>query len=430
MIDFRPDFNYWLYRENEKAITVYDNEIARATSIDEAVFIRRILYLWKKYEGEESIYIIPKKFTLPIGMTLYSFRKIVKKWEDLDLIETESKGVPLKKYYSPNKENIANYLNDLRSSLHLLESEKISSRIREDKFSNPRRYIIGINNNNNNNIIVKSGTAFPDSETNIVSSLSEEQEVLPKEGAQRPPVLRSSRKEKKIYEYVLERMNTLSEMKVLPKIRKVSPTRKSKIMTKIKKEPQMEFWKELFDKIESLSEYFSSVSWFHFDFLFVRADKIYSILEGKYDKSLEMDRKFNGAKNQIEDAGDVFESKRDQEILNDLVGLVSDKIVPASEKEEELIKIVEQVLDWEIPSLNNKILGKQLHGRANYHPSWTTDATKAYQRHIEQYAKKSKMPLCVKTICIGSQCWNEFEKKVSSTWEYLDEEQIKLLADN
>ena len=48
MIDFRPDFNYWLYRENEKAITVYDNEIARATSIDEAVFIRRILYLWKK----------------------------------------------------------------------------------------------------------------------------------------------------------------------------------------------------------------------------------------------------------------------------------------------------------------------------------------------------------------------------------------------
>ena len=64
----------------------------------------------------------------------------------------------------------------------------------------------------------------------------------------------------------------------------------------------------------------------------MRADKIYSILEGKYDKSLEMDRKFNGAKNQIEDAGDVFESKRDQEILNDLVGLVSDKIVPASEK--------------------------------------------------------------------------------------------------
>jgi hypothetical protein len=108
--------NLWLSNEN-KSITVYDNNIAVATSIDEAVFVRRILYLWQKF-NKQPMFIVPERFCHPVGMSVYSFRKIVRQWEKDKLITTECHGLPLKKYYAINEENLSSYLNKIKYTIY------------------------------------------------------------------------------------------------------------------------------------------------------------------------------------------------------------------------------------------------------------------------------------------------------------------------
>ncbi len=122
-------YKFWISCQNEKQITVYDNDIARTSSIDEAVFIRRIIYLWEKFKCNKEIFIVPKEFAEPVGMSIYIFRKLVKKWEKEKIIETKNKGLPLKKWYKINEDLLAKYLTNLKEKgmkSHLIKFNKIS----------------------------------------------------------------------------------------------------------------------------------------------------------------------------------------------------------------------------------------------------------------------------------------------------------------
>jgi len=172
-------YRFWENSQNEKNITVYDNIIARATSIEEAVFIRRIIYLWKKFKQYGEMFIVPEKFSQPIGMSVYQFRKIVKKWEQLKLIRTESKGLPIKKWYQLDENAIANYLslimeNEIYKQEHntkqdryhiddfgvvgndedpqVNEIDNLSYRNRQLKLSKSTTYIIRKNKKKNNSV--------------------------------------------------------------------------------------------------------------------------------------------------------------------------------------------------------------------------------------------------------------------------------------
>jgi len=129
-------YSYWKKRENDKGISVYTNNIARGSSITEAVFIRRIIYFWEKWKYKGEMFLTPNRFANPIGMTYHQFRKFVKLWENKEIIETESRGWPLKKWYILDEKKLAKYLNKLEEKgekLQVTETNKISYRNQQDK---------------------------------------------------------------------------------------------------------------------------------------------------------------------------------------------------------------------------------------------------------------------------------------------------------
>ena len=137
---FSSNYEFWASTQNKKNTTTYNNIIARQTSIMEAIFVQRFLYLWEKfkYVTQGEIFIVPDRFCSPIGMTLYAFREITKKWERLGIISTKCKHIPLKKYYKLNEKTLAKYLDKLcqqEEVVHLPDSAKISPRNREDNLS-------------------------------------------------------------------------------------------------------------------------------------------------------------------------------------------------------------------------------------------------------------------------------------------------------
>jgi hypothetical protein len=132
-------YSFWAANQNKKNTTTYDNVIACQTSMEEAVFVRRFIWLYesKKQEGQGWVFIVPKTFAERVGMSVYSFRRVVKRWEHLNILETKSKGLPLKKYYHLDEERLAWYLSCLYEKrvtiTNLIENDKIGSRKREDK---------------------------------------------------------------------------------------------------------------------------------------------------------------------------------------------------------------------------------------------------------------------------------------------------------
>lgn len=128
-------YKFWAANQNKQNTTSYDNVIAQATSMEEAVFIRRFLWHYerKKREGNGWVFIVPKAFAVRVGMTVYAFRKVVRKWEKLKIIQTRSKGLPLKKYYRLNEDGLAKYLSGIYAGSHLIENDNLGCRNREDK---------------------------------------------------------------------------------------------------------------------------------------------------------------------------------------------------------------------------------------------------------------------------------------------------------
>lgn len=128
-------YKWWAKNHKDGCITVYDNDIARASSIMEAVFVRRFIYLWEKCKHKGEMFIIPDDFCNPVGMTKYAFRKIVKRWEEKGIIKTKSKGLPLKKWYRLNENKLAKHLTTLKliGGAHLVGSNNLGLLDSEDK---------------------------------------------------------------------------------------------------------------------------------------------------------------------------------------------------------------------------------------------------------------------------------------------------------
>jgi hypothetical protein len=98
-----------------KSTTTFDNHIANVTSINEAIFISYFVSIWKKKSKNGEMCIIPKVFCKHTCLTIYIFRKIVKKWEKLGIVRTECRGIPRKKWYHLNEPNLCKYLKNLYS---------------------------------------------------------------------------------------------------------------------------------------------------------------------------------------------------------------------------------------------------------------------------------------------------------------------------
>lgn len=109
--------------------TTFNNYFANATSIPEAVFLSWFLYMWEHKQKNGEMFIVEAKFTKRTSISKSAFRKVVKKWEELNIIRTKCKGLPLKKWYELNTENLLKYMNLHFSkglNPHLAESGEIT----------------------------------------------------------------------------------------------------------------------------------------------------------------------------------------------------------------------------------------------------------------------------------------------------------------
>lgn len=126
-------YDFWAANQNKKNTTTYDNVIACQTSIDEAIFLRRFIWHYEshKHENDGEVFIAPKRFVGPIGMTVYAFRKIVKKWERLKLIITISKGKKYLKWYTLDEDRLAGYFSHLYEKSKVIENDNPGYRKRQ-----------------------------------------------------------------------------------------------------------------------------------------------------------------------------------------------------------------------------------------------------------------------------------------------------------
>lgn len=137
----------YLSFENQKGITIYDNNIARASSVYTAIMIRRFVYLHDKYKklNRGWFFIVPETFCNVPGIPIYAFRKEIKEWEKRGLVETTLKGLPLKKWYRCKTHEFAIWVNTLkRLGAHLIENANLTSttfpHLNEfDKIASPKR---------------------------------------------------------------------------------------------------------------------------------------------------------------------------------------------------------------------------------------------------------------------------------------------------
>jgi hypothetical protein len=109
-------YEFWRTNQNlQKNLIMYDKTLAQNTSMEEAVFVSRFIWHYEKFRrvNNDWVFIQPQIFTRPLGMSVYTFRKIAKKWEELGLVETKCKGIPLKKWYRLNTNKLAEYLSEI-----------------------------------------------------------------------------------------------------------------------------------------------------------------------------------------------------------------------------------------------------------------------------------------------------------------------------
>jgi hypothetical protein len=455
MNNFNIDF--WLLND-EKSITVYDNDIARGTSIEEAVFIRRILYLWKKF-NKQPIFIIPEKFCTPVGISIYSFRKITKQWETDNLIQTECKGIPLKKYYLINEVNLAAYLNTLKYAD--FERRDISCRIQQDELTNSTRYPIGVLNKINEDqdhsakssiyatLDSNSGTfpnqttpapdrggapSRPGEEKNSIQEDSNDsqdkkpiKEEIP-ETAESEEKRIQEKKRKKIYELVLRRVDELADKKIISRVREMTPIRIKLVKDRIKEKPSMAYWDEVFDAIEKDFDFFTKMSWFQFEFIFrkesaIKGDNRDNIINGNFDNWAEQEREKEIAATPVTEKL-MFEDPKSEQMFQELKSMVPDKIEHKSEKQKDLSNIVTRLLEFATPTMEIKVAGTTTRGYCDFKQTFSSYWYEVYQEFIRRRANERKMPIAVSMIKIGSECWNDFERRVLQKFTHCDRDQV------
>ena len=95
-----------------------------------------------------------------------------------------------------------------------------------------------------------------------------------------------SQVDKNLMRYVINRYQSLARKGAFPVITKMTTSRTSQIVTRVKEYPEREYWRRLFDKITNDTFLWRTnnpeMSWLTFDFIFTKgnADKI---IDGKYD---------------------------------------------------------------------------------------------------------------------------------------------------
>ena len=153
-------FEIWSTNLNKNNKVWYDKIIALQTSIEEAVIASTFIYLWNKFKKHDAdgIFIIPKEFEKHTAITSYALRKVLNRWESLEIIVTKCKGIPLKKYYWLDEGRFAEYLNEIYDSYHFahpIEIDRICCRNRKgyvnenDKIINKSKLIKKKNNDGN-----------------------------------------------------------------------------------------------------------------------------------------------------------------------------------------------------------------------------------------------------------------------------------------
>ncbi len=94
---------------SDENIIVYDADIARASSIEEAIILRRFYFFWRKFKQADGwFFLTPKTFSEPIAISFYAFQGTMHSWEKLGILETVFKGQPGRKWYRPNLIELAN----------------------------------------------------------------------------------------------------------------------------------------------------------------------------------------------------------------------------------------------------------------------------------------------------------------------------------
>jgi len=235
------------------------------------------------------------------------------------------------------------------------------------------------------------------------------------------------RRIEKIKSYIEERLSQLSDKKIIPAIRKLTPIRVELMKDRIKEEPSIGYWRTLFDKIEEDADIYSKSSWFNFEFLFRKESKQKGstrdrILDGYYDFLREAD---NSA---AEDNIMYPEGSLEQKIYEDLSSMVSDNLSKSLEKQHLLADVIDRISLLRRPEekSENGIARGYIDYRAAFCASWD----KVYQQEIRRYAEKHNMPICVRLICLESECWKSFEKEIKQRFTLVTHsDELSILQD-
>ena len=235
------------------------------------------------------------------------------------------------------------------------------------------------------------------------------------------------RRIEKIKSYMEERLSQLSDKKIIPAIRKLTPIRVELMKDRIKEEPSMGYWRTLFDKIEEDADIYSKSSWFNFEFLFRKESKQKGsardrILDGYYDFLRESD---NSA---VEDKIMYPEGSLEQEIYEDLSSMVSDNLSKSLEKQHLLADVIDRISLLRRPE--EKSENGIARGYIDYRTAFCVSWDKAYQQEIRRYAEKHNMPICVQLISLESECWKSFEKEIKQRFTLVTHsDELSILQD-
>ena len=121
------------YALGSEYTTKFNNRIANTTSINEAIFINWFLYMWNEKSKNGKMFLMENSFLERSSISRHSFRKIVKKWEDLHLIKTYKKGIPPKKYYSINESKLTVYLESILDNSCKKQTAVSGSKIKQQE---------------------------------------------------------------------------------------------------------------------------------------------------------------------------------------------------------------------------------------------------------------------------------------------------------
>lgn len=93
--------------------TTFNNNIARASSVNEAIFLSWFLWMWEHKSRKGEMFLTIDSFCNRSSISKNSMRNITKKWEDLGIISTRLRGSPPKRFYRLKPTKFTQYIDGL-----------------------------------------------------------------------------------------------------------------------------------------------------------------------------------------------------------------------------------------------------------------------------------------------------------------------------